>query len=44
MDNCFYLKDDIDHKAPIFQKLLGGCPSGLVNFSAIERKRPIMEV
>lgn len=38
-DNCFYGRDDDSRKAPIFQKLLGGCPSGLVNFSAVERKK-----
>ena len=41
MDSCYYLKDYVGYKAPVFQKLLGGWPSGLVNFSAVERRRKI---
>ena len=39
MDNCYYVKDDIDRKVPVFQKLLGGCPAGKVRFSVIERRK-----
>ncbi len=39
MDSCYYLKDYVVYKAPVFQKLLGGWPSGLVNFSAVVKSR-----
>ena len=39
MDSCYYNKEVNGYTAPVFEELYGGWPSGLVNFSAVERKK-----